>query len=98
MNIVPCLQYGWNQNIFRVLPIHPMLLTKKDIKIAGKHKIPLCTIVKPKKKLVCIRRRKWPLVYINQKRAWMDQRSSGMVKMVWRGLSTRLQKKTGRHI
>ena len=38
----------------------------------GTHKIPLCMIGKPKKP-VCIRGRKWPLAYINQKRAWMDQ-------------------------
>ena len=38
----------------------------------GTHKIPLCMIGKPKTP-ACIRGRKWPLVYMNQKRAWMDR-------------------------
>ena len=37
----------------------------------GDHKIPLCMIGKPKEP-ACSKNRKWPLVYLNQNRAWMD--------------------------
>ena len=38
----------------------------------GTHKIPLCMIGKPKIP-TCIKGRKWPLKYMDQRRAWMDR-------------------------
>ena len=38
----------------------------------GEHKIPISLIGKPKKP-ACVMNRKWPTIYMQQKRAWMDQ-------------------------
>ena len=38
----------------------------------GEHKIPISLIGNPKK-TACVMNRKWPTIYMQQKRAWMDQ-------------------------